>query len=142
MRRLGDDHALGVDHQPSGGDLWVGEQVPDPIQPGVEPLGGAEDLVAGHREVAHPGDHRPHDLVEAAAQGEDPVHVPGQDLGEREEPDGLRRRSAVHHHDVPAAVIGERLDLGEAEQLVEAGDDRQLFGLDGVGPAQSKTSVR
>ena len=56
----------------------------------------------------------------------------------------LGRRGAVDDQDVPVAGLGVGLDVAEGEDLVEAGDHRQLLGLDGVdaGPVEHLDQLR
>ncbi len=136
--RLGDDHALGVHHQPDAGGATVRQDLLDPVQAVVETTTGPEHLVAGHRDVGDPRQHRADHAVEPTAGREDPLHVPRQDVGQAQQADGLGRGRAVDHQGVPVARLGEGLDVAEGEDLVEPGHDGQLLGLDGVdaGPVE------
>ena len=136
--RLGYHHRLGVHHQPDAGAGSVGQQGPDPVEPLVEAGGRGKDLVACDGERSQAREHGTHDPRHRALQREDPVHVPGQDIREREKPHGLRRRCAVDNQNVPRPRVGVLFDLGQGEELVQAGQDRELLGLDAVETAPAE----
>ena len=90
----------------------------------------AEDVLVGQLDVeerlrdrARGGDH-------LALDREDLLQPPLRDLGEREQPQRLARRRAVHDHDVVVARGVVALDLQQAEQLVHARRHGQLLGRD------------
>ena len=112
----------------------VGQQLLDPVEAVVEPTRRAEHLVAGHRQVRDPAEHGTDHAVHAPAHREDPLHVPGEDVGQAQQPDRLGRRRAVDDEHVPLARLGVGLDVAQGEHLVEPGHHRQLLGLDGLDP--------
>ena len=112
----------------------VRQDLLDPVEAVVEASARPEHLVARHRDVGHPRQDRADHAVEPATGGEDPLHVPRQDVGQAQQADGLGGGRAVDHQGVPVTGLGEGLDVAEREHLVEARDDGQLLGLDGVHP--------
>ena len=91
-----------------------------PAEPVVEPLGGGEHRVVGRRQPADPGQQRRHHPVDRAAHREQALHVAGQHVGQRQQPDRLGGGGAVDDHDVPLVGLGVALDVGQGEDLVEA----------------------
>jgi hypothetical protein len=59
-------------------------------------------------------------------RGEQPLQISAHGLGEGQQPQGLGRRAAVDHDDVPGAGLRCALHRGECEQLLDTGQDRQL----------------
>ena len=129
--------------QPDARPGGVEEDLAHAVEALVERAHAREDVVARHGQRGDAGEHRRDDLVDAAADREEPFHVAGEDVGERQEPDRLSGGRAVDDHDVPLARLCERLDVGEGEDLVESGDHRQLFGLEPVDarPAEDLAQV-
>ena len=132
--RFRDHHALGVDDQPHAGAGRVGEELAHAVEAVVEPAGGGEHLVARDRQRGHPAEQGAGHAHHLAFHREDALHVPRQDVGQREEADGLRGGRAVDDDHVPVVRRRVGLDVGEGEDLVETRDDRQLFGLEAVHP--------
>ena len=109
-----------------------GEQRAHLVELGVEPLDGREDRVVGHRDAGRARQHRPQGLHHAALGREDPVHVPPQGLGQREQPQRLGGGRAVDDDRVPVAREGVQAQLEQRQHLLGAGDDGQLLGGDRV----------
>ena len=94
-----------------------------------------EDRVAGQRDVEHRARERPRRRHELRRLREDLLQPPARDVGEREQAQRLARRRAVDDHAAEAPVLVVALDLQQAEELVEAGRDRELLGADAVHAA-------
>src|SRR5690606_27982861 len=94
--RLVDDHLLGVDDQPGGGYLGIGEQLLHLFDAAEHGGGSVEHPFFGHGQIRHPGEERPGGAEDAPFGGEDPLEVPGEDLGQGEQPEGLGGGGAVH----------------------------------------------
>ena len=117
---FGDDEPLGVDDEPCARDVAVGEQLADAVEPIVEAPDGAEHGVARDRDTGDALQHRPSESREPSLRVEHPLHVPTEDVGQRQQADRLRGRRAVDDHEVVVAARRELLDVGEREHLVEA----------------------
>ena len=106
----------------------------DRIETVIQALARGEDRVVGDGKLAdtrqHGGDHP----MQPPSRREQPIHVPPDDVRQRQEPNRLRRRSAVDDHDVVVPRGAQRFDLGQREQLIEAREHRELFGLDRLDP--------
>jgi hypothetical protein len=107
-------------------------------QPLIEPFQRAEHGVLRDRhpdELAH---HRPNDPGQLAPERKDTVHPPRQHLGEREEPQRLGGRRAVDDQQVETVVVGQPGQVGEGDDLLETGEQGELFGLDAThtGPVE------
>ena len=141
--RFGDDDGLGVHDDADACPGPVGEQAPHPVETVVEVAGCREHVIPGHGHRGQAREDGPDDLGDGALDREDPVHVPGQDVGQRQQADRLRRRRAVDHEQVPRPLVRVLLDLGQGEELVQTGQDRQLLGLDVVEtpPAQELDQI-
>ena len=131
---LRDHHLLRVHHQPDRGHPVVGEELADAVQVAMQAFDRGEDPVVGDGHGRQPGEQRPDRLHHPSLHREDPLDVPVHGLGQREQPKGLRGGSAVHHQQVETPAVYVGLDVGEAEDLVQAGDHRELLGLDRVDP--------
>jgi hypothetical protein len=109
----------------------------------VEPLDGVEQVVARHRRARDPGQQRTHRPQGAALRREDPLDVPGQRLGQREQPQRLTSRRAVDDDEVPRAARHLPGDLEQGEDLLGARQDRELLGLQRVdaGPLEQTEQV-
>ena len=103
------------------------------VEVAVQPLDRREHLVAGDRQRRHPRHDRADRLHDAPLHREDPLDVPVHDLGQRQQPQRLGGRRAVDHQHVVRADSHVRLDVDQAEDLVEAGDHGELLGLDRLG---------
>ena len=66
---------------------------------------------------------------------EDLLQPPARDVGEGQQAQRLARRGAVDDHAAEAPVLVVALDLQQAEELVEAGRNRELLGADAVHAA-------
>jgi hypothetical protein len=73
-------------------------------------------------------------LHHSALHREDPLDVPVHHLRKREEAKRLRRGSAVDYEEVIPALVDVALDIDQAEDLVQPGDDGELLCLDGLHP--------
>ena len=74
-------------------------------------------------------------FIKRALGGEDLLEVPAQDLGEREQAEGLGGRGAVDHDHVVLPGSGMTVHLEKGEELVHPGEDEELLGLDAAGSA-------
>src|SRR4029453_19643248 len=97
----------------------VGSQRPSAPDPGGGGSGGRLTEAAQQR----PGHGR-----DPPRRGEDPVDVPAERLGQRQQPQRLGGGGAVDNQRVGVAGLVVAVDVDQAEQLVQAGDDRQLLG--------------
>ena len=70
--------------------------------------------------------------------GEDPFEVPAEDVGERQEAQGLGGRRAVDHDEVEVVALCVVSQVLQGEDLVESGQRRELGGIDGVGPGPTE----
>ena len=87
---------------------------------------------AGHRDAGRPGQHRPQRLHHPLLHGEDPLHVPAERLGQREQPQRLGGGRAVDDDDVPVVRRRVQPQLEQRQHLLGARDDGQLLGGDRV----------
>ena len=141
---FGDHESLGVDHQPRARDLAVGQQLAHAVEAGREPRDGVEHLVGRDRDAHHPGEERPdRPRDRRAGPGRRGPCTNRSRRGaraaaaSRPSARSRRRRRRTSPH------VGEGLDVGEGEDLVEARDDRELLGLDrvGAGPVEEGDEV-
>ena len=100
------------------------------VEPLRESFPGHEHLVVGRRQRREALEHGAHHPIQSARVRMDPPEVPARDVGKRQESQRLRRRSTVDHHDVIATGRVQRFQLGQRDQLLEAGQHRQLLRLD------------
>ncbi len=102
----------------------------------MQPLDGVEHRVLRHRHPGGPGQHRPQRLDHPALDREHPRHVPAERLRQRQQPQRLRRGSAVDDDHVPAATDRVVAQLEEGQHLLGARDHGQLLGGDRVDPGR------
>ena len=140
--RFGDDQPLGVHDEPRARDVAVGQQLAHAVEPLVE-------LAAPRRTRRRPRSAcRPRARAAGGSRAvtalrvEHPVHVPTEHVGQRQQPDRLRGRRAVDHHEVVVAGVANSLMSASGEHLVEPGDHRQLLGFDGPGAGPVEHATR
>src|SRR5262249_48698174 len=114
--RLGQDHLLGVDDQPDGGDGRVAEQGLHLLDLAEELLDLVEGILAGRLQPAgdQPGG-RPGQADDASLDGKDAIEPPADDVGVAQEPQRLAGGGAINDQDVEAALAGVPEDLQQAE---------------------------
>ena len=133
---LGGDDPFGREDQPDAAARRVGDergeaaellgQRIEGVDRAVEAGGGVGRALA-RQAREHPADGTP-------VRGEEPLQVGGQRLGQREQAQRLRGRPAVDDHDLPRTGLGEPPHLRQREQVLDAGQHRELVGEDLVDP--------
>ena len=108
----------------------------------MQPLHRAEELVVGDRQRRHLRDEGADRLHDPLLHREDPLDVPVHDLGQGQQSQRLRGRRAVDHEQVGGPLVDVPFDVDEAEDLVQAGDDRQLLRLIVSTPAQFMSAMK
>ena len=93
-----------------------------------------QHLGAGHRHAGGRRGGRAQHGEQAALRGQQPVEVPAEHLGQREQAQRLGGGGAVDDDEVPVAALGLVGQRGERGDLLGAGQRGQLLGDDGVDP--------
>ena len=111
--------------------VGVGQQLADPVEAVVEASRGAEHVVAGDGQVRDARQDRADHLVDAAGSRETggPCTRRGRRAGRGAGSSRPSARSRRPRRPTRRTRRSALMSL-EGEQLVEAGDDRQLLGLD------------
>ena len=128
---LGDDHALGGQHEPHGGEV-AGQQplhlaqVPVPARHHLEHLRGRQ------RHAGRGGRSRAQRPDEPALGRQQAVEVPGERLGQGEQAQRLGGGRAVDDDEVPWPRLDLRPQLEERGDLVGPRQRGELLGDDGV----------
>jgi hypothetical protein len=126
---LGQHHAFGGEHQPDRRRGVVGEHRAQPGELLGQHIEGIDRAVPGGLRITsragEAGEQAPH---RAPVGGEQPFQVARQRLRQRQQPQRLGRGAAVDDHDVPRSVLGGAAHLAESEQLLDAGQHRELVG--------------
>ena len=128
---LGDDDPLGGQHDAHAGP-GGGEQRADAdheLAPGPQ---HEQHLGAGHRHTGRRRRRGPQHGEQPALGREQPVEVPAEHLGQREQAQGLGGGGAVDDDQVPVAAVGLVGERGEGGDLLGAGQRGELVGDDRV----------